>query len=58
MHIKYQYENKLLSLVSHEEMIPLIDCEGNILVPFNAKIQINSIDELNKAEGIIRELPD
>lgn len=55
MHIEYQYKNRLLYLVSHEEMIPLIDCGGNILVPSNAKIQINSIDELNKAEGIIRE---
>ena len=55
MYIEYQYKNRLLYLVSHEEMIPLIDFGGDKLVPFNTKIQINSIEELNKAEKIIRK---
>ena len=55
MHIEYQYKIgssvlvmlklKLLYLVNHEEMLPLIARAGNPLVPGNAKIQINSIDE-------------
>jgi hypothetical protein len=36
-------------------MIPLIDYGGDKLVPFNTDIQINSIEELNNAEKIIRK---
>jgi hypothetical protein len=53
MHI--EYDNKFLYLVSHEEMIPLIDYGDNKFVPFNTKSKINSMEELNKAEEVIRQ---
>lgn len=53
MHI--EYADKFLYLASHEEMIPLIDCGGNKFVPFYTQTEINSIEELNKAEEIIRQ---